>query len=295
MKIHRKWNLPWNRYGVRLCIEERKMAAIVYVCDVYLRPFEGIGNGPQKSYRFLQNSSLFYTTLAVDSFGPSMWYFAEIANPSLVTVLGCGYRKPTFSVVIWNPYLGKSIGIIVPIFLSRTHSENVIGFGVCPVTSDPTVVHISRVAKYMPWHVEFFTLSLRVWNEIPTSNILCKSVQLNASTQVVIDRFIYWGAYELTFDNDDKATKNSMFVSFDLITKEFKVVDLPNSLTNELRGPVSVSKLRESLVVYGSINVKGAECCDVWDSLLLLDHVESPIYCDDTNQIDDGNTSRGPL
>ena len=55
-----------------------------------------------------------------------------------------------------------------------------------------------------------------------------------------------------------------MVVSFDLITKEFKVVDLPDSLTNKLYSLVSVSKLRESLVVVGSIKVEGARCCDVW-------------------------------
>nr|GEY57713.1 tropinone reductase homolog At5g06060-like [Tanacetum cinerariifolium] len=43
MKINRKWNLPWNRYGIRLCFEETRMAAIVYVCDVYSRPSKGLG------------------------------------------------------------------------------------------------------------------------------------------------------------------------------------------------------------------------------------------------------------
>ncbi|GKF50083.1 hypothetical protein Tco_0143334, partial [Tanacetum coccineum] len=77
-------------------------------------------------------------------------------------------------------------------------------------------------------------------------------------------RFIYWGAREKTINDDGEYTTNPMVVSFDLITKEFKVVDLPDSLTNELDGSASVSKLRESLVVYGSINVDGTDGCGVW-------------------------------
>ncbi|GKF58671.1 probable galacturonosyltransferase 7 isoform X2, partial [Tanacetum coccineum] len=81
---------------------------------------------------------------------------------------------------------------------------------------------------------------------------------------VIDDRFIYWTAFEIT--NDD--AQNHMVVSFDMITKEFRVLDLPKSLTNELYGrspmSASISKLRESLVVYGCIMAEGALCCGVW-------------------------------
>nr|GEV67851.1 hypothetical protein [Tanacetum cinerariifolium] len=40
-----------------------------------------------------------------------------------------------------------------------------------------------------------------------------------------VDRFIYWVAHENTFTDDGESTTNHMVVSFDLITKEFKVVD----------------------------------------------------------------------
>ncbi|GKB64254.1 probable LRR receptor-like serine/threonine-protein kinase isoform X2 [Tanacetum coccineum] len=117
----------------------------------------------------------------------------------------------------------------------------------------------------MPWHVEVFTLSSRVWNVIPSGNLPHESIGLDSKTHVVIDRFIYWGAYEETFDDDGEATINHILVSFDLITKEFKVAELPRNLRNELGGrPVAVANLRESLVVYGSIYVDGAECCHVW-------------------------------
>ncbi|GKB87216.1 retrovirus-related pol polyprotein from transposon TNT 1-94 [Tanacetum coccineum] len=159
-----------------------------------------------------------------------------------------GYKK--WMLVIWNPSIGKSFGIVSPMMFDATH----YGFGVCPVTKDPTIVKIKH--KFgMPRHVEVFTLSSRVWNVIPSSNMPCDTVRLSSRTQVVIDRFIYWGASDMT-----SANAKYIVVSFDLITKEFKAVDLPDSLTNKLYEPVSVSKLRESLVVY----VDGAECCGVW-------------------------------
>ncbi|GJU19377.1 retrovirus-related pol polyprotein from transposon TNT 1-94, partial [Tanacetum coccineum] len=168
-------------------------------------------------------------------------------------------------LVVWNPCIGKSFGIgIVPMYDHRTYSLIVYGFGVCPVTSDPTVVKVlSSVNK--PWHVGVFTLSLGVWNVIPSSNLPCQSIELNnPKTQVVIDRFIYWGACEKTFNDDGEATVNYMVVSFHLITKEFKVVNLPDTLTNELYLSVCVCKLRGSLVVSGYIKVEGALCYGVW-------------------------------
>ncbi|GKA59044.1 probable galacturonosyltransferase 7 isoform X2 [Tanacetum coccineum] len=165
-------------------------------------------------------------------------------------------------VVIWNPSIGKSFSIPAPGYLNDYRTD--YSFGVCPVTKDPTLVKIKHRTG-TPWHVEVFTLSSCVWNVIPSSNILFESIRIDLKThpktQVVIDRFIYSGACEKTFVDDGRSVINHMIVSFDLITKEFKVVDLPDSLRNELDGAhVSVAKLRESLIVY----VNGAECCGVW-------------------------------
>ncbi|GJV14878.1 hypothetical protein Tco_1360201 [Tanacetum coccineum] len=137
-------------------------------------------------------------------------------------------------LVVWNPCIRKSFGIgTVPMYDNRTYSLIIYGFGVCPITIDHTVVKVlSPVNK--PWHVEVFTSSLGVWNVIPSSNLPRQSIKLNnLKTQSVIDIFIYWGACEKTFNDDGEATVNHMVVSFDLITKEFKVV-------------------------------KGAFCCGVW-------------------------------
>nr|GFA97100.1 hypothetical protein [Tanacetum cinerariifolium] len=118
-------------------------------------------------------------------------------------------------------------------------------FGVCPITSDPTVVKFV-CADNMPLHVEVFTLSSGVWNVIPSGN-LPQTIRLETSAQVVIDKFIYWSAWERT---NTEYGENHMVVSFDLITKEFKVVNLPDTLKKEsLTTTFLISKLSGSLVV----------------------------------------------
>ncbi|GJR38203.1 ribonuclease H-like domain, reverse transcriptase, RNA-dependent DNA polymerase [Tanacetum coccineum] len=155
--------------------------------------------------------------------------------------------------------------------INCSQNKLVFGFGVCPNTRDPIVVKIIYAVN-MPWYAEVFTLSSGVWTVIPCSKLPRESIELNTSAQVVIDRFIYWGAYEMTFADDGEVTTNHLVVSFDLITKEFKVVDLPDSFTNELyhypHVSVSVCKLSESLVVFGYTKVEEALCCDVW----VMDH-----------------------
>ncbi|GJZ10297.1 hypothetical protein Tco_0545056 [Tanacetum coccineum] len=102
-----------------------------------------------------------------------------------------GYNQPL--LVIWNPSIGKLFGIAVPVDFTQT----VYGFGVCPVTKDPTVVKIIQTHN-KPWHVEVFTLSSRVWNVIPSSKLPHESIILDQKTHVVIDKLIYWGASEKT-------------------------------------------------------------------------------------------------
>ncbi|GJY60931.1 probable LRR receptor-like serine/threonine-protein kinase isoform X2 [Tanacetum coccineum] len=182
--------------------------------------------------------------------------FAVGACHGLLCLFAFNRRNNKGMVVLWNPSIQKSVGISV------LSVKPYIGFGVCPVTRDPTVVKF-LCALNRPWHVEVFTLSSGVWNVIPSGNLPRESIQL-APAQVVIDRFIYWGAWEMTLANDGEVTTIHMVVSFDLITKEFKVVDLPTSLSNEVIDYVSVCKLSESLVVFGYIMFEGALCCGVW-------------------------------
>nr|GEZ88966.1 hypothetical protein [Tanacetum cinerariifolium] len=60
--------------------------------------------------------------------------------------------------VIWNPTVRKYVGIVI---LNALDMYIVIGFGVCPDTSDPKLVKISVIVTPSMWVVEVFTLRLR--------------------------------------------------------------------------------------------------------------------------------------
>ncbi|GKC80091.1 hypothetical protein Tco_1130865, partial [Tanacetum coccineum] len=68
--------------------------------------------------------------------------------------------------VIWNPSVRKSVGILIP---KAGYKHTIVGFGVCPYTSDPKLVKISVSYKiHSMWEVDVFTLSTRVWKTVYT-------------------------------------------------------------------------------------------------------------------------------
>ncbi|KAJ0549125.1 putative F-box domain-containing protein [Helianthus annuus] len=67
-------------------------------------------------------------------------------------------------VVVWNPLIGKSVGIEIP-----DRGDIVIGFGVCPKTSDAKIVKISRFVEAT---AEVFTLSSGAWRSVPMNKPL---------------------------------------------------------------------------------------------------------------------------
>ncbi|GJR18534.1 F-box protein-like protein [Tanacetum coccineum] len=150
--------------------------------------------------------------------------------------LYCLYAFKKGVLVIWNPSIRRSVGIVESVFF------DLFGFAVCPVTNEPTIVNISY-----PWKVEIFTLSSRKWTEIECSKPR-ESIELRGF-QVVIGSCIYRVACE-TIRLPDGYVRY-MIVSFDLVAKEFKAVDLPDKITIPFTAPVRfiLSKLKGSLVV----------------------------------------------
>ncbi|KAJ0560768.1 putative F-box domain-containing protein [Helianthus annuus] len=66
-------------------------------------------------------------------------------------------------VVVWNPLIGKSVGIEIP-----DRGDIVIGFGVCPKTSDPKILKISCfIDSEVEATAEVFTLSSGAWRSLP--------------------------------------------------------------------------------------------------------------------------------
>ena len=123
-------------------------------------------------------------------------------------------------VIFSNPSIRKSIDIVAP--YTQSYVCPTLAFGIRPDTLDPTVVKLTYAKNAMFWIVEFLSLSEGVWNNvIPNGNFPRQTIKFNDSTYVVLDRFVYWVAYEL-FVADDRDYNKNMLISFDLIAKEFK-------------------------------------------------------------------------
>ncbi|XP_076882904.1 uncharacterized protein LOC143531509 [Bidens hawaiensis] len=164
----------------------------------------------------------------IDSFA-SRWKYPGIYKLNDLLLDAANKQK---LIVLWNPSIRKSLSIVFP-----SESTGVVGFGVCPKSSDPKIVKITRDNS----QAEVFTLSSRTWKSV-SRNLKCKSLAFSVQ-QVVIDGVVYWPAYDWT------ANKNRI-ISFDLTHEEFGEVDLSDSL----KGPISASflhiyKFNESLVV----------------------------------------------
>ncbi|KAI3822971.1 hypothetical protein L1987_10574 [Smallanthus sonchifolius] len=154
------------------------------------------------------------------------------------------------SIVVWNPSIRKSVCIVLP------YKYDVVGFGVCPKTSDPTIVTITCPSQIhaVDRKAEVFTLSSRAWRSISMNlHMPLKSIEFRYN-QVVIDGVIHWIAI------DSLTGCSDMIISFDLASEEFGEIDLPGSLAH-LRN-LYISKLKESLAV---LHYDGyEEVCDVW-------------------------------
>ncbi|XP_071734735.1 putative F-box protein At3g10430 [Rutidosis leptorrhynchoides] len=184
-----------------------------------------------------------------------------------------GYRPDlckTKTFVLWNPTIRKSIRIGLPNFINNGEFETVVGFGVCPRTSDPKLVKITYISslsftkkykkKCIPSQVELFELSSGSWRSLSV-NVPRKSIELTWK-QVCIDNFIYWVAFDRTRVGQTIQMKN-LILSFDITVEEFKEIDLPNNLAYIHNGCLSISKLQTSLVVIEAEDAQFPEYC-VW-------------------------------
>ncbi|XP_071734377.1 putative F-box protein At3g16210 [Rutidosis leptorrhynchoides] len=161
-------------------------------------------------------------------------------------------KKTRKKFVLWNLTIRKSITIVVPNVPNTNYFQTVVGFGVCPRTSDPKLVKITYILsldymkEHIPWQVELFSLSSGSWKSLSMS-VPRKSVLLRWK-QVCIDKFIYWLVADRIHDVGEEIKKN-LILSFDMTTEEFIEIDLPNNLAYSDNNFLHVSKLLTSLVV----------------------------------------------
>nr|GEU33451.1 hypothetical protein [Tanacetum cinerariifolium] len=180
-------------------------------------------------------------------------------------------------VVIWNPNVRKSIGIVNP-----KAGYNVFGFGVCPDTSDPKLAKMSVAKIPTMWEVEVFKLSTRVWKSVYT-DVPFKSCHF-AYGQVFVNGVIYFGAYHL-----DHGFRSDFVISIDFNSEKFGmmvrvknngevVMELDDNNYEE-----SGSEIYEPLSGHTtSVGIRGKRhsfyARSYMETLLLLDHSDLIIY-----------------
>nr|XP_043639188.1 F-box protein CPR1-like [Erigeron canadensis] len=173
--------------------------------------------------------------------------------------LFCFYSKFSRSdqniAVIWNPSIRKSVTVEVPNVLD-TPFKTVIGFGVEPFSNDPKLVKIQTVdvldlktISSIPKQVEVCSLSTREWRTL-SDDLPRLTVAFTDDHHVVIDDFIFWLAQDREYVNG-LPMKRDLVMLFDMVSEEFMEIYLPNNVTKDIYIDLSLSKIRESLVVVG--------------------------------------------
>ncbi|KAJ0727012.1 putative F-box domain-containing protein [Helianthus annuus] len=156
----------------------------------------------------------------------------------------CSFGETDRKAVIWNPSIRKAVDVVLPHMADDEMYTIVLGFGVCRETTDPKIIKI-RISHdtegLIPWQVEVFTLSARVWRSTYSSNVPSKFVIFDEE-QVVVGGVVYWLANDRVGAEDGH---DNLIVSFDLTREEFGEVKLPDRLAyNNCR--LCMFKSRES-------------------------------------------------
>ncbi|GKA08930.1 putative pentatricopeptide repeat-containing protein [Tanacetum coccineum] len=162
----------------------------------------------------------------------------------------------TRMAVIWNPTVRKSVGIVV--IPKAGYKRPIVGFGVCPDTSDPKLVKINVSKMPSRWEVDVFTLSTRVWKTVYMGAPF-KSCDF-ARFPVFVDGVIYFRAY------DDAhlygRVRSNYVITFDLNSEKFGEVCLPKRLVH---APLlAMLKLNESLGLLEYCFEGEMWVCGVW-------------------------------
>nr|XP_043639349.1 uncharacterized protein LOC122610422 [Erigeron canadensis] len=172
-------------------------------------------------------------------------------------------RKISYMVVLWNPWIRKCVDVFVLNVLYKG-CGTILGFGVSPQTKDPKIFKINNpgyrvdTSVHVPSRVEVFTLSSGIWKSPSCSgrnNIPFRNSIRFCWSQVALDGFIYWHAFE-RINVDGRCCFHNLIMSFDLSSEGFEEVCLPDNLACLDKASLSISKRMESAVVLEIMNLK---------------------------------------
>ncbi|XP_071734263.1 putative F-box protein At3g10240 [Rutidosis leptorrhynchoides] len=161
--------------------------------------------------------------------------------------------------IIWNPSIRRCIVIPIP-----DASATVVGFGVCPDSSDIKLVKIreydnSATSNSVNWEAEVYTVSSGIWKTV-RSDKPHESVSLN-SDQVAINGIIYFSAND--YSSRMNGYPKNLIITFDLTSDKIGEVQLPDSLAL-VSGVLYLSRRMESLAVIHDYEEGEQRVCDVW-------------------------------
>ncbi|GJW65963.1 F-box domain containing protein [Tanacetum coccineum] len=158
-------------------------------------------------------------------------------------------------VVAYGARTSQPTSFLVTYDQGNTDLEKIVfGFGVHPVSLDPTIVKIAYPeTDHGRWSVVVFKLSTKHWNIVPNAQVPHHTIRLKRSSQACIGTMIYRVASERVVSYDGISVKNYMIMSFDMNTKHFALIDIPKTLKNILPIPFYISKLENSLVLFGNL------------------------------------------
>ncbi|GJW67178.1 hypothetical protein Tco_0121602 [Tanacetum coccineum] len=227
----------------------------------------------------------------------------------IVVVMSCGLfcmhgldiKSGRGTIVVWNPSIRKSGCILVPDHVPHSTIDfDNFGFGVCPVTCDPTIIKISYPAQSITWQVEIFTLSSKRWNAIiPSSNLPRKSIKLDLQTQLkeslVVSANIniamekVYGVWMMVMEDDGNVASFKKLFNIDTFNTSVgkilgfmkrgePVIESQDSDLSVLEVYEPWSEHLTNLGIYG---VDGSFFMDSYgETLLLLDHSNGFVYSD---------------
>ncbi|GJU01537.1 hypothetical protein Tco_1111875 [Tanacetum coccineum] len=148
--------------------------------------------------------------------------------------------------VLWNMSIRKSVGVVVPGLFDSPFVVS-LGFGVCPVSNDPMIIKFTYVDPYLQWQ-----------------------------NKVVIDRFIYWVAYDdLTTDGEGQAQTLGFRKNGELISEYRAKEDIIHERQAGLVAYEPWSELINDLLLYGSMY--SFFVSSYVETLVLLDQVDCSI------------------
>ncbi|GJZ18781.1 hypothetical protein Tco_0555371 [Tanacetum coccineum] len=159
------------------------------------------------------------------------------------------YRKRILQY-IWN----HKVEAPKTVLMDEDCHKILLGFGVLPDTLDPTIIKISYPQSGQGnWYVSVFTMSSLTWNQFANNCLPRESIRFKRSSQAVVGGYIYCLGHERFVSDSGVCNKKTLLVSFDMITHQFEVIDIPDNIIRALSFPLYISNLRNSLVLSGSV------------------------------------------